>query len=107
MKPYHKILKCDTVNSGGVMSNIIDIHTKTPIKYKPPKRQRATSNLIEGIYQRRYQIDDIVVGYFEKSTGQFRFGCTGRDPFVVRQLRQAVDDYFSNMLIYLDSEDDS
>lgn len=75
------------------MSNVIDFRTGEPIQYRAPAKRKPTQETIESIYQRRHQIDDIVIGYFEKGTGQFRFALSCREDLNLRLLQLYMHSY--------------
>ena len=56
------------------MGEVIDFETGEPIQPRPLVRRDDTVELIESIYQRRNQVNSIVIGYFEERTGRFIYG---------------------------------
>lgn len=79
------------------MSNVIDFCTGEPIRPRSLPKRKAVQEVIDGLSQRKHQISDIVVGYFEKSTGQFRFSCAACDTLNMQLIQLNLNNYLSDL----------
>lgn len=60
---------------GGVdMSNVYDIWSGEPVKIKKTAPRNTVVNMIESLYQRRNQFDEIMIVFVEKGTNSYG-GC--------------------------------
>jgi hypothetical protein len=78
-KPYHKKTVYDRVNMGVFMGEVIDFDTGLPVKVGRVKRRRDTINIIESLYQRRHQVEDIVFIATNKLNLLPIVGCSAKD----------------------------
>ncbi len=56
------------------MGEVVSIYTDQPVTLEPQLKRDDTVEIIESLYQRRYQIKSIVIGGIEQRTGEPIFG---------------------------------
>jgi len=77
------------------MGDVHDFETGEIIKITRIPKRSDTRELIEALYQRRHQIDDIIVIYNEKVTGVAGFGMACQDDLNRRILHSFFNDYMT------------
>jgi hypothetical protein len=75
------------------MGEVVDFMTGEPVKVGRIARRKDTVNIIESLYQRRHQIDDLIVIYNHKIDGQAGFGMACREDINRRILWTYFNDY--------------
>lgn len=78
------------------MGEVIDFHSGEPVKIGRIPKRKSTQNLIESLYQRRHQIDDIIVIYNDKVCGTQGFGISCQDDINRRILHSFFNDYMAS-----------
>lgn len=75
------------------MSNVYDFKTGEPVKAKKTKPQRHVVTLLGSLHQRQEQIQEIMVIYVEKTTGEMKIGMCIEDDYSARALVSYLEDY--------------
>lgn len=75
------------------MGDVHDFQTGEKLETVRIPRRSDTRELIESLYQRRHQIDDIIVIYNEKVTGIAGFGMACTDDLDRRILQSFFNEY--------------
>jgi len=75
------------------MGDVHDFRTGEIIKLKRIPKRCATRDLIESLYQRRHQIDDIILIYNDKVNGVASFGMSCKNDLDRRILASFFNEY--------------
>lgn len=74
------------------MGNVYDIWSGEPVKVKKTPPKRAVIRIIESLYQRRHQIDEIVVITVEKGTLNYAGGAAADNEYSLRSMIRWAED---------------
>jgi hypothetical protein len=90
-KPYHKKTVYDRVYTGVFMGEVVSFYTGEKLDVEPKIKREDTVELIESLYQRRYQLKSILIAGFEQRTGEFIFGYSYLDEEELDRMQAALN----------------